>query len=233
MKSLVIVPTYNEAANIEDLISGIQSIAPEFEVLIVDDGSPDGTADLVEGKVHLMRGSEKRGLGPAYVTGMRWALERDYDFVFQMDADGSHRLSDLSTISNALLHADCVIGSRWITGGSTEKWPLTRRALSRTGSWYSSAMLGLGVKDATSGFRGYRVSILRALNLDRVESKGYAFQIEMTKKVSDLKAEIMEVPITFVERERGQSKMTLGIALEAFLRVTVWGLRRLPFIPSK
>jgi dolichol-phosphate mannosyltransferase len=235
---LVIVPTYDEAENIGPVTAGLHAVLPDAHVLVVDDGSPDGTGDLVEAmaaqddRVHLLRRRGKGGLGTAYVAGFRWGLERGYDLLVEMDADGSHPAERLPAMIAAVADADprddvvLAIGSRWTPGGSVVDWPRHREALSRGGNAYARLMLGLDVHDVTAGFRVYRADVLARMDLDTIDSKGYCFQIDMTLRVHDLGGAVVEVPITFRDREHGVSKMSRGIVAEAMLRVTRWGIAR-------
>lgn len=236
MKDLIIIPTYNEASNIAALLMRIKSSVPTADVLVVDDGSPDGTADLVASinnpQVHLLRRTHKQGLGPAYLAGFAWALSRQYDRIIEMDADGSHRPEELPSLLAASEHADLVIGARWIDGGSVVHWPRSRELISRIGNIYVRLALGLRVHDATAGFRVYRANTLRAIDLPTVASNGYCFQIDLTYRTSRAGFVISEVPITFVERELGVSKMSRAIVVEALWRTSLWGLRRV-FSPPK
>ena len=234
---LVIVPTYNEAQSAPRLISSVLELLPAIHVLVVDDGSPDGTADICQsladadslGRVHLMRRSGKQGLGSAYIAGFGWSAAHGYKALIEMDADGSHRPIDLVAMVAAFENdksIDCVIGSRWMPGGKVVNWAKQREALSRMANKYAKFMLGLKVNDVTAGFRIYRASLLAKIDFETVVSEGYCFQIEMTRKVVALGAKINEVPITFVEREFGVSKMSGNIVFEAMSRVTLWGLLR-------
>lgn len=232
MKALVITPTYNEAANIEGAVAAILTNS-EADVLIVDDNSPDGTGsiadDLARGneRVHVLHRSIKDGLGGAYLAGFAWALERDYEVIVEMDADGSHRGVDLPLLLAEIARnprADLVLGSRWIAGGSVVNWPRGRLWLSRIGNVYARVMLNVPVADATGGFRAFRADTLRKLNLDGVRSQGYCFQIDLVRRVIQAGMTIVEVPITFVERTAGSSKMSNAIVREALIRVTLWGI---------
>ncbi|OII38469.1 dolichol-phosphate mannosyltransferase [Curtobacterium sp. MMLR14_010] len=235
---LVIVPTYNEAENIHDIAGRVLSTVPAAHLLVVDDGSPDGTGDLVDelaatdDRVHLMRRSGKLGLGTAYVAGFRWGLERGYDLLVEMDADGSHPADRLPALIAAVADAEpaanvmLAIGSRWIEGGSVVDWPKHRELLSRGGNGYARIMLGLDVHDITAGFRVYRADAIAKMELDAVDSKGYCFQVDMTLRVHDLGGRIVEVPIRFRDRIHGVSKMSQAIVVEAMLRTTQWGLQR-------
>lgn len=234
MKTLVIVPTYNESANIAWIIERILLAQPQLDILVVDDGSPDGTGriadELATGdpRIHVMHRSGKQGLGAAYRAGFAWGLERDYDVLIEMDADGSHRPEDLAQLLAASeAGADLVLGSRWVPGGGVVNWPWHRRLISRGGTAYARLMLGIPIKDATGGFRAFRRETLQRLPLTEVASQGYCFQIDMARRVVAAGMTVVEVPITFVERERGESKMSSAIVREALWRVTVWGLARL------
>ena len=232
---LIIVPTFNELANVPILIERIFTHIPNSHILIIDDGSPDKTGEKIKeiqkrypGLFLLERGS-KSGLGSAYRTGFAWGLERGYEELIEMDADLSHRVRDLKKMIDAKElkpNTDLVIGSRWLPGGRTENWSKSRELLSRAANLYVRAMLGIGVKDSTAGFRIYSSSILKKLNLEEIKSEGYSFQIEMTRAVHKLGGKIIEVPITFRERENGVSKMSKNIVREAMLLVTIWGLKR-------
>ena len=232
---LIIVPTYNELANAPLLIRRIFKHIPNSDVLVVDDGSPDKTADAIRElqqefhALHLLEQKTKLGLGSAYRLGFAWGLERGYEELIEMDADLSHRVRDLKEMIDAKElnpNTDLVIGSRWMPGGKTENWSKSRELLSRAANLYVRAMLGMGVKDSTAGFRIYSSSILKKLNLEAIKSEGYSFQIEMTRAVHKLGGKIIEVPITFRERENGVSKMSKNIVREAMLLVTIWGLKR-------
>ena len=232
---LIIVPTYNELANAPLLIRRIFKHIPSSDVLVVDDGSPDKTGDVIRelqqefNALHLLEQKTKLGLGSAYRLGFTWGLERGYEELIEMDADLSHRVRDLKKMIEAKElqpNTDLVIGSRWVPGGRTENWSKSRELLSRAANLYVRAMLGMGVKDSTAGFRIYSSSILKKLNLEAIKSEGYSFQIEMTRAVYKLGGKIIEVPITFRERENGVSKMSKKIVGEAIILVTLWGLKR-------
>jgi dolichol-phosphate mannosyltransferase len=227
---LIIVPTYNERENLPSLIEQIHGRLPAADVLIVDDNSPDGTGLLAEAmaakdrRVHVIRRPGKLGLGTAYITGFRYALERGYPFIFEMDADFSHDPGYLPTMLEAAAErADLVIGSRRVPGGATENWGLGRRLLSAGGSLYARVVLGLGVRDLTSGYKCFRREVLEAIDLDSVRSEGYSFQIEMTYRALCRGFRVAEVPIVFVDRRVGQSKMSRRIFVEALFMV--WQLR--------
>jgi dolichol-phosphate mannosyltransferase len=231
MTALVIIPTYNERQNLELLAPAILTLHPTIHLLVVDDASPDGTGDLAQQlgdadeRIHLIRRSGKLGLGTAYITGFHFALEREFEAVVQMDADFSHRPADLSCLLEHLDAADVVIGSRNIPGGQVEAWSLLRRAVSRGGSMYARFMLKLPIADCTSGFKCFRRTVLESIDLASVRSNGYAFQVEMNYLCHRAGFSIREVPIIFPNREVGQSKMTIRIALEA--AALGWRLRRL------
>jgi dolichol-phosphate mannosyltransferase len=226
------VPTYDERDSIGSVIARLHASSPHAHVLVADDASPDGTGELVaalatgDDRIHLLRRSGKQGLGAAYVAAMRWGLERGYDVLVEMDADGSHPPERVGDLVAALADADVVIGSRWVPGGAVVDWPWHRRALSRGGNGYVRAVLGIGVRDATAGFRAYRADVLRGIRLDDVDSRGYCFQIDMTLRALDAGARIVELPIEFRERELGRSKMTRAIVGEAILKVTRWAIGR-------
>ena len=232
---LIIVPTYNELSNAPLLIRRIFKQIPNSDVLVVDDGSPDKTADAIRElqqefpTLHLLERKTKLGLGSAYRLGFAWGLEQGYEELIEMDADLSHRVRDLKKMIDAKElqpNTDLVIGSRWIPGGKTENWSRGRELLSRAANLYVRAMVGLGVKDSTAGFRIYSASMLKRLNMESIKSEGYSFQIEMTRAVHKLGGKIIEVPITFRERENGVSKMSKKIVGEAMILVTIWGLKR-------
>lgn len=232
---LIIIPTFNEAQSLPVTVAGIEEYAPDVEILVVDDGSPDGTGDIANRlsaknpSIHVMHRTEKSGLGAAYIAGFRWALERDYTVICEMDADGSHRPQDLPRVLNALTNTQgtaMTIGSRWVPGGDVENWPKHREILSRGGNTYVRFALGLPLKDATAGFRAYRRHTLQNMNLSSVESHGYCFQVDMSRRVLETGGEVVEVPIIFVERVAGESKMSGNIVREALVRVTWWGLQK-------
>ena len=226
---LVVIPTYNEAANLEPVVGRLRAAVPEADVLVVDDGSPDGTGELADrlaaadGSLHVLHRPEKAGLGAAYVAGFRWALSAGYDAVVEMDADGSHAPEELPRLLAALRDADLVIGSRWVPGGEVRNWPLARLLLSRGASLYTRVLLRYPVRDTTAGYRVYRREVLEQLELDEVASQGYCFQIDLGWRSYRNGFRVVEVPITFAERERGASKMNSSIVREAFWRVAVWG----------
>ena len=233
---IIIMPTYNERQNLEMMAARIRESTPEADVLVADDNSPDGTGDLADKiaesdpRVHVLHRTEKAGLGRAYIAGFTWALERGYDVIVEMDADGSHRPEDLPRLLDALVGsagefgADAVIGSRYVPGGTVVNWPKSREFLSRGANIYNQIMLGVSVKDATGGFRAYKAATLRKIDLTSIESAGYCFQIDMTLRVLQAGLTLTEVPITFVEREHGASKMSNAVIREAFFRVAQWGI---------
>ncbi len=229
MKTLVIVPTYNEIENIQNLIPAIKSECPDVHVLVVDDSSPDGTAHQVEKmsknseNLFLLLRPKKQGLGRAYIDGFKWGLQRDYELLVEMDADFSHRPCDLRQLIKVAEENDFVIGSRYVLGGKTANWGLIRKIISRGGSIYSKIILGYSLNDWTGGFNAWKAHVLNEMGLDRVKSNGYCFQIELKFRACRLGFKYKEVPITFEDRRVGESKMSLKIVLEAFYRV--WMLR--------
>jgi dolichol-phosphate mannosyltransferase len=236
MRPLVVIPTYNESENIERILRRIKECLPEAGVLVVDDGSPDGTAGLVKAvaaelaDVHLLERASKSGLGSAYRAGFAWGLERDYDACIEIDADFSHDPAALPTLVAPIGEGfDVAIGSRYVEGGSIPNWAWHRELLSRGGNLYASAVLGLGVRDSTAGYRCYSAALLRRLDFDRIRAEGYGFQIEMTYRAKQHGASITEVPISFVDRTAGQSKMSSFIVVEALGLVTWWGAGRLVY----
>ncbi len=230
-RTLVIIPTYNERESLPLQVDAVLAARPGVDILVVDDASPDGTGEWADARagqdahVSVLHRPGKQGLGAAYLAGFAWGLDRDYEVLVEMDADGSHRAEDLSRVLDAPGAWDLAIGSRWVPGGSVENWPAHRRLLSTGANRYVRAMLGISVRDSTAGFRAYRASALRGLDLDGVESQGYCFQIDMAWRVARAGGTVVEVPITFVEREHGTSKMSGAIIREALVKVTVWGIR--------
>lgn len=232
-KALVIVPTYNELGNMPLVVARLFEKAGEHDVelLVVDDSSPDGTAWTVKALqqeregIHLIERVGRQGLGSAYVAGFRWALEQGYDQIVEMDADLSHDPADVPRLLDELANADLVIGSRYVAGGDVFNWGRLRRALSRFGNVYARLWLGFDVRDATSGFRAYRATALAEIDLYRVRSEGYAFQIEMARRIYKMGGTIREIPIRFVDRTSGRSKMSRRIVFEAVALVTAWGIR--------
>ena len=228
----MVLPTYQEAANVVEVLRRVRAAAPGADVLVVDDGSPDGTADLAQaagrelGGVDVLRRTAKAGLGKAYRAGFAVGLERGYEVLVEMDADLSHDPAALPSLLRAVEDgADLAIGSRYVSGGSIPAWSASRRALSRNGNRYAAAALGLGVHDATAGYRAYRATMLDKIDLGAVRADGYGFQIEMTYRVARAGGTIVEVPIVFTDRVLGQSKMSGRIVVEALALVTWWGIR--------
>ena len=228
-QSLIIFPTYNECDNIKNIISAVLELQKEVHILVIDDGSPDGTGDIVEAlskeneQIHLLRNPGKGGLGKAYLQGFQWGIEKGYNYFVQMDADFSHRPVDLGKLLEALKNKDFVIGSRYVPGGNTTNWAWYRKFISIFGSFYSRTILGYPLRDWTGGFNGWTAGLLKKLPLQDVRSEGYSFQIEMKYRALKAGAQVQEVPIIFDERREGQSKMSLRIVLEAFYRV--WQIR--------
>jgi dolichol-phosphate mannosyltransferase len=228
---LVIIPTYNEAENIEPIVRRVRAATPRVDILIADDNSPDGTGEIADrlaaadDRVHVMHRAGKEGLGAAYLAGFRWGTEREYDVLVEMDADGSHQPEELPLLLGALAGADLVIGARWVPGGSVRNWPKSREILSRGANTYTRLALGLPLRDATAGYRAFRRTTLKGIDLDAVASQGYCFQVDLSWRAVRRGFRVVEVPITFVERERGASKMSRDIVFEAFWRVAVWGAR--------
>lgn len=228
---VMVIPTYNESENIEIVIRRLHAAQPDVDVLVVDDNSPDGTGQLVDGlaaqdeRIAVVHRTEKAGLGAAYRHGFRVALDRGYDVIGEMDADGSHQPEELHRLLDALAQgADLVIGSRWVPGGSIVNWPKSREFLSRGGNLYVRMLLGISVKDATAGYRLFRRGTLEAIDIDTVTSTGYVFQTDMAYRTLREGLRITEVPIEFVERERGDSKMSRDVATESLKLITRWGL---------
>jgi dolichol-phosphate mannosyltransferase len=228
-RSVVLIPTYNESRTAVNLIRELQCL--NIDIIVIDDDSPDDTAKLVRNlnypNVRVIDNGKKMGIGAAYIAGFKVAICDDYNLIATMDADGSHLVEDLQKMLTLSLNSDVVMGTRWIMGGSVVNWSLHRRILSRFGTWYAQKVLGLPYKDLTGGLRVYNGTTLGKLNLDSIRSNGYCFQIEMIRACSFFGAIIKEVPITFIEREQGESKMSKGIAFEAFWRVGLWGFQRL------
>lgn len=229
MKKLIVIPTYNEKENITELIKVIFLVAPDANVLVVDDGSPDGTAQAVEefsqkdSRVHLLKRSEKKGLGRAYVAGFKWGLERNFDFISEMDADWSHPPRFLAPMYTAALKNDFVIGSRYVKGGGSVNWNLGRKVISRGGSLYARLILGVPINDFTGGFNGWHARVLKAIDLDEIMTEGYSFQIELKYRAAKHGFKFAEFPLMFEERREGQSKMSTAIVREAIWKV--WSLR--------
>lgn len=240
MKTLIIIPTYNELENLRPLLTEIFSYVPETHVLIVDDNSPDGTGKLADEiqnenpQVQVLHRSGKLGLGTAYIAGFKYAVEHEYDAAFEMDADFSHNPRYLPAFLTAIEHADLVIGSRYIPGGDTPNWSLVRRFISSGGNIFARFMLRIPVQDCTAGFRCYRTTVLRSIDLDSIQSQGYAFQVELAYRVMLQNFKIVETPIIFVDRRVGKSKMSRKIVIEAFIYVlrTRFGKRPPKNIPA-
>ncbi|PDQ36538.1 MAG: dolichol-phosphate mannosyltransferase [Candidatus Lumbricidophila eiseniae] len=236
-RSLVVIPTYNERENIADTVAQVRASVPDATVLVVDDASPDGTgvlADemaLADSRIRVLHRTAKNGLGAAYLEAFTWALAEGYDPIVQMDADGSHVPDELPRLLAGLGlqvpggTADLVIGSRWVPGGKIVNWPRRREWLSRGGSAYSRVMLRISTRDVTAGYRAWRAAALRSIGLDTINTRGYGFQVDMLWHAHRAKLRVVEVPVTFIERVRGNSKMSGSIVVEAMLRVTQWGLR--------
>jgi dolichol-phosphate mannosyltransferase len=228
---IVVIPTYNEVDNLEWIVGRLRRAHPEVDVLVVDDESPDGTGQIADGlargdtQVHVLHRAAKGGLGAAYLHGFGWALEEGYDVVGEMDADGSHQPEQLHRLLEALDDADLVIGSRWVPGGSVVNWPRRRELLSRGGNLYVRLLLGIKVRDATAGFRLFRRQTLEKIDLAKVRSTGYVFQTDLVARTLNAGLTVREVPIEFVERVRGDSKMSGAVATESLKRITIWGLR--------
>ncbi|CAB4945896.1 MAG: glycosyltransferase [Actinobacteria bacterium] len=227
---VVIIPTYNETLTLPTIVARVRSAVPEAHVLVIDDNSPDGTGALADSiaagdsNVEVMHRKGKEGLGAAYLAGFAWALDVGYDVIVEMDADGSHQPEQLPDLLAALRDADLVLGSRWVTGGGVVNWPKSREVLSRGGNAYTRFMLGVPLRDATGGYRAFRASTLRSLDLGEVASQGYCFQVDLAWRAVQRGMRVREVPITFVERTAGTSKMSQRIVIEALWRVTVWGV---------
>jgi dolichol-phosphate mannosyltransferase len=226
----VIIPTYNERESLEAIVGRVRRSVPDADLLVVDDNSPDGTGELADklaaedSRIHVLHRPGKNGLGAAYIAGFRWTLEHGYSAIVEMDADGSHQPEQLPDLLTALAGADLVLGSRWVPGGEVVNWPWSRQLLSRGASLYSRMMLGIGLGDATAGYRAFRATTLRRIALDEVESQGYCFQVDLARRTLLAGMTVTEVPITFVERARGASKMSRAIVLEALWRIACWGI---------
>jgi dolichol-phosphate mannosyltransferase len=225
-KRLVIIPTYNEIENIEKIILAVLDLPENFDVLVVDDNSPDGTGNKVKemqqqfSRLHFLSRKEKNGLGRAYIAGFKWAIESKYDFIFEMDADFSHNPKDLSRLSKACeTDADMAIGSRYTKGGKVSNWPIGRILMSYFASVYVNIILWMGIADTTAGFVCYKRKVLETISLDNIQFMGYAFQIEMKYEAQQAGFKLKEIPITFIDRKEGVSKMSTGIFKEAFLGV--------------
>jgi dolichol-phosphate mannosyltransferase len=228
---LVIIPTYDEIENIEPISARVLAAVPSAEVLVVDDASPDGTGALAdklaldEPRLHVLHRTAKNGLGAAYIAGFDWGLAQDFDVLVEMDADGSHAPEQLPRLLRALDSADLVLGSRWVPGGAVVNWPMRREVLSRGGNLYTRIALGIELRDATGGYRAFRREVLEGIDYAAVASQGYCFQVDLAWRAVRAGFRVVEVPITFAERERGESKMSGSIVREALWRVTQWGVR--------
>ena len=232
MKTRVLVPTYQELHTLASIVHRIFEHNPDVHVLVIDDNSPDGTGKLADqlkakyANLEVLHRKSKNGLGAAYIDGFNNSID-DFDVLVEMDADGSHDPQDLVTILKEIPNYDCVLGSRWVPGGKVVNWPKSREILSRGGNSYARLMLGIDIGDATGGFRAYKTSTLKQLDLSDIDSQGYCFQVDMVRRLLKKGFKIKEVPITFTERTIGTSKMSRNIVLEAFLKIGIWGLQRL------
>ena len=232
MKTRVLVPTYQELHTLASIVHRIFEHNPDVHVLVIDDNSPDGTGKLADqlkakyANLEVSHRKSKNGLGAAYIDGFNNSIN-DFDVLVEMDADGSHDPQDLVTILKEIPNYDCVLGSRWVSGGKVVNWPKSREILSRGGNSYARLMLGIDIGDATGGFRAYKTSTLKQLELSDIDSQGYCFQVDMVRRLLKKGFKIKEVPITFTERTIGTSKMSRNIVLEAFLKIGIWGLQRL------
>ncbi|WP_432669803.1 polyprenol monophosphomannose synthase [Mycolicibacterium fortuitum] len=232
-RTLVIIPTYNERENLPLIVGRVHHACPEVHILVVDDGSPDGTGQLADelaladpDRVHVMHRTSKAGLGAAYLAGFAWGLGRGYSVLVEMDADGSHAPEELNRLLDAVdAGADLAIGSRYVPGGTVRNWPVRRLVLSKTANTYSRLLLGVGIHDITAGYRAYRREVLEKIDLSAVDSKGYCFQIDLTWRAINNGFKVVEVPITFTERELGVSKMSGSNIREAMFKVAEWGIR--------
>lgn len=227
---LICIPTYNESTNILQIIERFRSFT-DAAILVIDDNSPDGTAKIVEdgnfANTFVLKRSKKEGLGPAYLAGFTWGLERDFQYFVECDADGSHQPEELPRLISAVEGCDLVIGTRWMPGGKVENWPLIRKAISRIGTKYAQIALGLPYKDLTSGYRIISRKALSTIPFTEISSHGYGFQIEMAMRIHNAGFPIAQTPITFIERTRGQSKMSKRIVLEALIQTTKWAIQRI------
>lgn len=228
---VMVIPTYNEAENLSLIVGRLRAAVPDVDVLVVDDGSPDGTGEIADAlasedaQVRVVHRTEKAGLGAAYLHGFAVALERGYDVIGEMDADGSHQPEQLPRLLEALTEADLVIGSRWVPEGSVVNWPMNRKLLSLGGNLYARLALGVPVRDVTAGYRVFRRATLEAIDLMSVESAGYCFQADLAFRTHRQGLRVSEVPIQFVERVRGESKMNRAVATESLVRITKWGVQ--------
>jgi len=227
---LVIIPTYNEAENIEPIVARVRTSVPEAHILVADDNSPDGTGELADKlaaadqHVHVLHRKGKEGLGAAYIAGFGWGMDNGYGVLVEMDADGSHQPEELPRLLDALGSADLVLGSRYVKGGAVRNWPKHREVLSRGGNIYTRLAIGVPLADATGGYRAFRRETLEGIGLDQVASAGYCFQVDLAWRALKKGFRVVEVPITFIERERGTSKMSQAIVVEAMLKVGRWGV---------
>jgi glycosyltransferase involved in cell wall biosynthesis len=228
-KNVVLIPTYNESESILTLIQQLERL--DVDIIVIDDNSPDGTADLVKNldsdSVKVINHGSKNGIGPAYLTGMNQAITAGYEKIITMDADGSHLVEDVEVLISKSANYDVIMGTRWIPGGEISNWSISREFLSRFGTWYARTCLNLPFKDLTGGLRIYDAKSLKKLNLVKIRSNGYCFQIEMIKALYSQGATIYEVPIHFIERRAGKSKMSANIVIEAFIRVSLWAIKRI------
>ena len=228
---LVIIPTYQERESLPLIVARVRTAVPTAHILVADDNSPDGTGKIADelaasdDHLHVLHRPAKRGLGAAYVAGFGWALTNGYDAIVEMDADGSHQPEQLPDLLGALTDADVVLGSRWVAGGKVSNWPKSREVLSRGANAYARLVLGVPLRDTTGGYRVYRAAVLRSFDLTTVRSQGYCFQVDLALRSWQRGYRVVEVPISFLERALGASKMNRGIVLEALWRVTVWGVR--------
>ncbi len=228
---LVIIPTYNEVENLPLIVGRVRTNVPDVHILVVDDNSPDGTGKLADAlaaaddHVHVLHRAGKEGLGAAYLAGFRWGLDEGYDVLVEMDADGSHQPEQLPRLLSALAGADLVLGSRWVPGGTVVNWPVSRKILSRGGNLWTRIALGIPIRDVTGGYRAFRKETLQGLGLEDVASAGYCFQVDLAWRALKAGFTVVEVPITFVEREHGVSKMSRRIVVEALLLTTLWGIK--------
>jgi dolichol-phosphate mannosyltransferase len=240
MRTLVCIPTYQEADNVDRFLRTVRTAAPDADILVCDDNSPDGTGDIADktaaelGRVDVLHRPGKEGLGAAYREGFRWGLDHGYDVIVQMDCDFSHDPAVIDQLLAIMAEGvDCAIGSRYVPGGSTPGWPLHRRMLSKYGNRYTAAVLRLGIKDATGGFRAYANRTLEVIDIDSTRANGYAFQSEVALRMVEHHLKLREIPITFVDRQYGTSKMSVKIMVESMARVTSWGIKsRLSRRPS-
>ena len=235
LKYLICIPTYNEAETIESIINRFNQLLftnYTVDILVIDDNSPDGTADIVDNlssriPLYVLKREKKEGLAPAYLAGFTWGLERDYDYFVECDADGSHQPEEFRILVEKSYENDLVLGTRWMLGGKVVNWPLIRRLISRAGTFYAQKVLNLPYKDLTGGYRIYSRKALESIPFNTIATHGYGFQIEMAMRIHDNKMKIAEVPITFIERREGTSKMSKKIVVEALAQTTIWGFNRL------